>query len=128
MANIRDVSMDARLWLNKIKTKHWSRHAFDPSIKCDHVTNNMTKSFNSMLGDHRAKTYLNLVEFIRRMVIRRFQERKEECGRWKIEISPNVISKVLKVSQEIRILKLINVGDEEYELFEYSRTYVVKLG
>ncbi|TXG57121.1 hypothetical protein EZV62_018434 [Acer yangbiense] len=128
MANIRDVSMDARLWLNEIEAKHWSRHAFDPSIKCDHVTNNMTESFNSMLGDHRARTYLNLIEFIRRMVMKRFQERKEECSRWKTEIPPNVSSKVLKASKESRILRMINAGDGEYELIEYSTTYVVKLG
>ncbi|TXG72700.1 hypothetical protein EZV62_001279 [Acer yangbiense] len=62
------------------------------------------------------------------MVIRRFQERKDECGKWKTEIPPNVSSKVLKASKESRILRMINAGDGDYELFEYTRTYVVKLG
>ncbi|KAL5827111.1 hypothetical protein ACOSQ4_018908 [Xanthoceras sorbifolium] len=77
MAEIGRVNIDARTWLDKINPIHWSRHAFDQSIKCDHVTNNMTESFNSMLGDHRAKTFLQLLEFIRRMVMKRFQKRKE---------------------------------------------------
>ncbi|TXG69669.1 hypothetical protein EZV62_004604 [Acer yangbiense] len=80
---------------------HWPhasiRHAFDPSIKYDHVTNNMHEAFNSMLKDFRARTYLNLMEFIRRMVMTRFQVRNEgsghilpnykkksECGAWQI--------------------------------------------
>ncbi|KAL5760767.1 hypothetical protein ACOSQ2_019605 [Xanthoceras sorbifolium] len=79
MAKIERIDIDARTWLDKIDTLHWSRHAFDQSIKYDHVTNNMTESFNSMLGDHKAKTFLQLLEFIRRMVMKRFQKRKEEC-------------------------------------------------
>ncbi|KAL5833472.1 hypothetical protein ACOSQ3_017146 [Xanthoceras sorbifolium] len=72
MVEIGRVDIDARTWLDKINLIHWSRHAFDQSIKCNHVTNNMTESFNSMLGDHRAKTFLQLLEFIRRMVMKRF--------------------------------------------------------
>ncbi|TXG48130.1 hypothetical protein EZV62_027424 [Acer yangbiense] len=37
-------------------------------IRCDHMTNNMTEAFNSMLGTHRALTYLQLLEFIRHML------------------------------------------------------------
>ncbi|KAL5758424.1 hypothetical protein ACOSP7_021035 [Xanthoceras sorbifolium] len=90
MAEIRRVDMNAKTWLNKIDPIHWFRHAFDQSIKCDHVTNNMTESFNSMLGDHRAKTFLQLLEFIRRMIMKRFQKRKEECLGSKTEIPPSV--------------------------------------
>ncbi|KAL5750593.1 hypothetical protein ACOSP7_025196 [Xanthoceras sorbifolium] len=70
-ATIR-VDIDAKTWLDKIDLIHWSRHAFDQSIKCDHVTNNMTESFNSILGDHKAKIFLQLLEFIRRMIMKRF--------------------------------------------------------
>ncbi|KAL5784831.1 hypothetical protein ACOSQ2_007223 [Xanthoceras sorbifolium] len=82
MEEIDKVNKDAKIWLEQTQPHHWSRHAFDPSIKCDHVTNNMTESFNSMLGDHRAKTYLCLLEYIRRMVMKRFQKRKEEYGHY----------------------------------------------
>ncbi|KAL5734567.1 hypothetical protein ACOSP7_032428 [Xanthoceras sorbifolium] len=44
------TNKDARIWLDKIDPAYWSKHAFDSSVKCDHVTNNMTESFNSMLG------------------------------------------------------------------------------
>ncbi|KAL5856652.1 hypothetical protein ACOSQ3_004110 [Xanthoceras sorbifolium] len=76
MDAIKSTNKDARIWLDKIDPAYWSKHAFDNSVKCDHVTNNMTESFNSMLGEHRAKTYLCLLEHIRRIVIKRFQERK----------------------------------------------------
>lgn len=36
--------------LNNILSKHWSKHAFDDTIKINYVTNNMAESFNSKLN------------------------------------------------------------------------------
>ncbi|KAL5826269.1 hypothetical protein ACOSQ4_018066 [Xanthoceras sorbifolium] len=73
----------------------------------------MTESFNSMLGDHRARTYLQLLEYIRRMIMRRFQQRMEDC--------------ILKASKESRILRMLSAGNGEYELLGETRAYVAKL-
>ncbi|KAL5803156.1 hypothetical protein ACOSQ4_031461 [Xanthoceras sorbifolium] len=127
MAEIGMVDIDAKTWLDKIDPIHWSRHAFDQSIKCDHITNNMTESFNSMLGDHRAKTFLQLLEFIRRMVMKRFQKRKEKCLGWKTEIPPSVSKKILIASKDSRILGMLSAGNGEYELLDETRAYVVKI-
>ncbi|KAL5757169.1 hypothetical protein ACOSQ2_021915 [Xanthoceras sorbifolium] len=69
----------------------------------------MTKSFNSMLGDHRARTYLQLLEYIRRMIMRQFQQRMEDC--------------ILKASKESRILRMLSAGNEEYELLGETMAY-----
>ncbi|KAK3188304.1 hypothetical protein Dsin_027865 [Dipteronia sinensis] len=87
---IGDINPGAKVWLEKIDTRHWSRSAYDQLIRCDHVTNNMTEAFNSLLGTHRAATYLEMLEFIRRMLMRKFQERKEECAKWNAVIPPRV--------------------------------------
>ncbi|KAL5846133.1 hypothetical protein ACOSQ3_009657 [Xanthoceras sorbifolium] len=50
----------------------------------------MTESFTSMLGDHRARTYLQLLEYIRRMIMRRFQQRMEDCVKWKSDLPPTL--------------------------------------
>ncbi|KAL5774967.1 hypothetical protein ACOSP7_012524 [Xanthoceras sorbifolium] len=88
MDAIKSTNKDARIWLDKIDPAYWSKHAFDSSVTCDHVTNNMTESFNSMLGEHRAKTYLCLLEHIRRIVMKNFQERKEQCASHYMQFSP----------------------------------------
>ncbi|KAL5843669.1 hypothetical protein ACOSQ4_009627 [Xanthoceras sorbifolium] len=108
MTEIGNINKEARVWLEKIEPKYWSRHLFDCVIKCDHVTNNMTESFNSMLGDHRARTYLQLLEYIRRMIMRRFQQRMEDCVKWKSDLPPTVHSKILKASKESRILRMLS--------------------
>ena len=87
----------------------------------------MTEAFNSMLGDHRAKTYLELLEFIRRMIMKRFQMRKEESATWRSQIPPSMNSGILMAGRESRLLKMINVGKGEYELLGPTKTYGVKL-
>ncbi|KAK1584454.1 hypothetical protein Q3G72_033171 [Acer saccharum] len=59
----------------------------------------MTEAFNSLLGTHRSQTYLQLLEFIRRMLMRKFQERKEECDAWRTVLTPRVHAKILKHSK-----------------------------
>ncbi|KAK4421966.1 hypothetical protein Salat_2147300 [Sesamum alatum] len=43
----------------------WSRHGFDASVKVDHVTNNMTESFNAFLGKMRQRPVISLLEWYR---------------------------------------------------------------
>ncbi|KAL5832811.1 hypothetical protein ACOSQ3_016485 [Xanthoceras sorbifolium] len=87
----------------------------------------MTESFNSMLGDHRVRKYLQLLEYIRRMIMRRFQQRMKDCVNWKSDLPPTVNSKILKVSKESKILRMLSAGNGEYELLGETRTYVAKL-
>ncbi|KAK2641619.1 hypothetical protein Ddye_023382 [Dipteronia dyeriana] len=68
--DIGSINSQAMAYLAATEPCHWSRHAFDKSIKCDHVTNNMIEDFNSMLKDFRAMTYLGLMEYIKKMVSR----------------------------------------------------------
>ncbi|TXG64295.1 hypothetical protein EZV62_011289 [Acer yangbiense] len=125
---ISAINPDAKSWLQEIEPKHWSRHAYDQVIRCDYVTNNMTEAFNSMLGTHRASSYLDLRKFIRRMVMRKFQERKKECEQWNSVLSPKVNAKILKNSKESRMLTIITVGNKEYEILGPNEGYAVNLG
>ncbi|TXG51122.1 hypothetical protein EZV62_023646 [Acer yangbiense] len=121
------INPAAKKWLEEIDSQHWSRFAYDPVIRCDHVTNNMIEAFNSMLGSHRAASYLDMLEFIRRMVIRKFNERKEECRGWTSVLPPRVHAKILKHSKESMTLTMIAVGNMEYELLGPTGGYAVKL-
>ncbi|KAK1592272.1 hypothetical protein Q3G72_022079 [Acer saccharum] len=87
----------------------------------------MIEAFNSMLKDFKARTFLNLIEFIRRMVMAGFQVRKEVCGKWKYELPPNVNKKIVENGVESRILKIIHAGEGKYELMGLCRAYTAKL-
>ncbi|KAL5760474.1 hypothetical protein ACOSQ2_019312 [Xanthoceras sorbifolium] len=47
-----------------------ARHTFDPRIKSDHNTNNMSECFNSWIKDDRDKPILTLMESLRRKVMK----------------------------------------------------------
>ncbi|KAK2661586.1 hypothetical protein Ddye_000160 [Dipteronia dyeriana] len=68
-----------------------------------------------------------LLEFIREMVMRKFQERNEECATWRSVLPPRVDAKILKNNKQSRMLTIIAVGDMEYELLGPDGSYVVKL-
>ncbi|KAK2638225.1 hypothetical protein Ddye_026020 [Dipteronia dyeriana] len=125
--SIGEVDPKAKQWLLKIDPYCWSRFGYDQYIRCDHVTNNMTEAFNSMLGTHRAQTYLQLLEFIRRMVMRKLQERKEECKAWRDVLPPRVNARILKNSQASRQFIIISDEDQEYELLGPDGTFPMKL-
>ena len=51
-------------WLISKLEKMWTRHAYDPSITANYVTNNMIESFNQWVGDLRAKPALTMLDGI----------------------------------------------------------------
>ncbi|KAK2648283.1 hypothetical protein Ddye_015772 [Dipteronia dyeriana] len=113
MEEICIINHAAKKWLTDIDPQHWSRYAFDPVIRCNHVTNNMTKASDSMLSTHRAASYLDLLEFVRRMVMRKFNERNEECSSWSSVSTPRVHAKILKHSRKSRTLTMIVAVNRE---------------
>ncbi|TXG72988.1 hypothetical protein EZV62_001567 [Acer yangbiense] len=45
LASIREESLQATNWLMSEPVEKWARHAFEPSIKADHISNNMSECF-----------------------------------------------------------------------------------
>ncbi|TXG59922.1 hypothetical protein EZV62_014495 [Acer yangbiense] len=127
LQDIGSINHEAIAYLAAIEPCHLSRHAFDNSIKCDHVTNNMTEAFDNMLKDFRSRTYLGLMEYIRRMVISRFQLRKVECSRWGNGIPPAVNMKIKENSMKCKILRTLHSGQGKYEMLGLNMAYTANL-
>ncbi|KAK3226629.1 hypothetical protein Dsin_006491 [Dipteronia sinensis] len=69
LASIRAESEKAANWLMLEPVEKWARHAFEPSIKSDHVSNNILECFNSWIKDHKDKPVLQLLENLRRKIM-----------------------------------------------------------
>ncbi|KAL5743616.1 hypothetical protein ACOSQ2_026732 [Xanthoceras sorbifolium] len=78
MESIKKNSVEAYVWLKPVDK--WARHCFDPRIKSNHVTNNMSEYFNSWINDERDKPILTLLEHLRRKIMARLCEK---VVRWK---------------------------------------------
>jgi hypothetical protein len=80
MEKLRKLSNDAANWLldsERPKTM-WARHTIDHECRSDHVTNNVSESFNSWLGNDRKKTIVSMFESITCRLMARFQQRYEK--------------------------------------------------
>ncbi|KAK2644580.1 hypothetical protein Ddye_019775 [Dipteronia dyeriana] len=67
------------------------------------------------------------IKFTRRIVMRKFQERNEECDAWRTILPPKVQAKILKHSKTSRQMTIISTGEQEYEIMGPDRTFPVKL-
>ena len=79
MNGIRKIDEDAFQWLRKLNPKHWSVHAFDKFVKCDHTTNNMRESWNAWLGEMRKAPIITLLEHVRKPMMKAIIQRQQTC-------------------------------------------------
>jgi hypothetical protein len=62
-------------WLNHWHSLLWYRSGFNPAIKCDYITNNISEVFNNWIKDHKDLAVCELAEKIRVMVMELFFRR-----------------------------------------------------
>ena len=62
MDKMKSANEAAFNYLMDIPLGHWGRHAYDPTPKIDHCTNNMSESFNSWIEPVRGFSILNIME------------------------------------------------------------------
>ncbi|KAL0325623.1 UNVERIFIED_CONTAM: hypothetical protein Sradi_5131600 [Sesamum radiatum] len=124
---IKELKPTAYEWLLKIPAEMWSRHAFDPRIKNDHVTNNISESFNHWVGELRSKPILTLVDGLRAKLMSRLQKRKQKGIKWSGLVVPNVVKGLNLVKEESRKCHLLVAGDYEFEVQDENINYIVNL-
>uniref|UniRef100_A0A5B7ARQ4 SWIM-type domain-containing protein n=1 Tax=Davidia involucrata TaxID=16924 RepID=A0A5B7ARQ4_DAVIN len=122
------VSPDARTWLMRLPIASWSRHAFDPRLKNDHVTNNLTESFNNWILNLRCKPILTMLEGIRSKLMSRIRQRYEKGQTWEGIVTPNMKKKLSKIVEASRQCTILFAGGMEFEVKDGEGvTFVVDL-
>ncbi|XP_021860994.2 uncharacterized protein [Spinacia oleracea] len=77
MAAIKELNVEAFKYLEAINTSHWFRHGFNTASKSGMLLNNCCESFYNILREVRGKPILQLMEWIRRYVMQRFNGKRE---------------------------------------------------
>ena len=103
------------------------RHAYDPRIKIDHVTNNMTESFNQWVGGLRAKPAFTMLDGIRIKIMGRLNKRFEKANTSDSLVTPKIKKTLDLIQQDSRFCKVITTGDDEYHVVDGFTTFVVNL-
>ena len=127
MHRIRVNNEAAYDWLMSKPKEMWARHAYDPRIKIDHVTNNMTESFNQWVGDLRAKPALTMLDGIRIKIMGRLNKRFEKANTLDSLVTPKIKKTLDLIQQDSRFCKVIAAGDDEYQVVDGFTTFVVNL-
>ncbi|KAL2941691.1 Msx2-interacting protein [Bienertia sinuspersici] len=118
MEAINKTNPAARLWLANLGEQcRWTKHKFDPTIKCDVNKTNFVESFNATLGIDRCRPVLTLLEGIRRVTMVRLATRREACEKWqRNDICPNIMRRVQVLCQESRTCLAMLSEKGEYEI------------
>lgn len=116
MQAIKDLNNDAFIWLQKVPVEGRSRHAFDGRIRSDHITNNMTESFNNWLGNLRSQPILTMLEGIRCKLMGKFQTRYQKAMQWKSNVTLNVKKQLEVTLKWSRTCTVEYAGGNEYEV------------
>ena len=116
MERIESVSIDAHKWLSEVPTSAWSRHVFNEGVKNDHITNNLTESFNHWVGLLRFKLILTMLEGITTKLMSRLHKRYELGLIWPGMAGPHVRQRLNKAQMDGRKCSLLFAGGDGYDV------------
>ncbi|KAK9269428.1 hypothetical protein L1049_001201 [Liquidambar formosana] len=128
MDAMKRIDIVAYNWLMTIPVSQWSRHAFDPRVKNDSLTNNMSESFNQWVGELRCKPVLTMIDTIRCRLMSRTHKRYQKGSGWTNEITLAIMGKLDSIKQKSRTCHTMFAGGDEYEVIDGNRRHVVRLG
>ncbi|XP_059629954.1 uncharacterized protein LOC132272902 [Cornus florida] len=130
MRQIESISQDASNWLMEHPLETWTRHKFDDRVKCDYVTNNHVESFNSWLGNVRAKPITAVFECIRTKLMSKFNKRFQRTTDWTTIVVPKIKRRLNSNISKVGTCELTWPAEVVYEVTDNAKqkSYIVMLG
>lgn len=120
MNKIKKIKPSVYEWLLKNDPHTWSCHLFNYFFKIDHVTNNMSESWNEFLNKHKRKPVIELLKFIRLKLMKKMIRRRETCLEWPTNLSPRVQRKINELSKVARKLLVIKSSKHQFEVVDFQ--------
>ncbi|KAH9752681.1 SWIM-type domain-containing protein [Citrus sinensis] len=125
---LKKISDAAHRWLMNIPTVYWAKHTFPNHTKCNHVTNNMTESFNNWINSFRGMPIVRMLEEIRRKIMKLIHKRNEDAKKWNGHLPPLVRRKIVEARAAARGLTVIFGHENTFEVMEdLCKVFVVDL-
>nr|GEV79062.1 hypothetical protein [Tanacetum cinerariifolium] len=119
------VNEDAIKYLNDNHMKIWSRSKFGIISKCDYITNNISESFNSWIGELRYQPVINLLDAIIEKLMVRF-DNKRTIEQWKGNIVPTA-KKYLNEISKAREYEICRINENQAAVNCKGKRYEVIL-
>ncbi|XP_012828496.1 PREDICTED: uncharacterized protein LOC105949723 [Erythranthe guttata] len=90
MRDLASKDKDAFKWLAKRPVAHSTRAFFNTNSKCDALLNNMCESFNAMILRTRSLPIIDMLEAIRKTLMKRLHVKRDKMASHKGDICPNI--------------------------------------
>ncbi|KAF6150253.1 hypothetical protein GIB67_017153 [Kingdonia uniflora] len=82
MNHLKLENLDAHNWLLKEPFEHWARSQFDFTAKCEHITNNFSKSFNMWILKIKDRPIHKLLEKLNIMLMKLMYDTRLKAKEW----------------------------------------------
>ncbi|XP_021738189.1 uncharacterized protein LOC110704678 [Chenopodium quinoa] len=128
MESIKFLSKDAFVFLDDIPAKHWSRNAFSSNCKSNMLLNNVCETFNVVIREARDKPILTQMEWLRRYMMKRHNEKWEAGKKMEGKVTPYVTKLFERIERAARhCIVQVSRGDS-YEVELNGDTVLVDIG
>ncbi|XP_021747335.1 uncharacterized protein LOC110713178 [Chenopodium quinoa] len=127
MESINFLSEEAYDYLANIPPQHWSRHAFSPTCKSNMLLNNLCETFNAVIRDARDKPILTQMEWLRRCMMKRTNDKWMAASEWEGLCVPYVKKVFDGLEKYARTCTVQSGWGELYEVEYKDDTCVVNL-
>jgi hypothetical protein len=132
IASIISESPEPIQWLQKNLKLLWYRCAFNPEIKCDYITNNISESFNNRLRDYKDLPICDLADKITGYIMDLWYRRRNIAYRLpEGRILPAIMVQLKANTRGLGHLKISPSANWSAEVWDHSgskvRRHIVKL-
>ncbi|KAL9661622.1 hypothetical protein QQ045_026446 [Rhodiola kirilowii] len=94
MNYLKELDSAAYTHLLKLDPSYWSKHAFGYFVKSDAVCSNISECFNSYIKVARDQPIITCLETIRRLLMKRFYEKRIGIEKYSGNICPRINQKL----------------------------------
>jgi hypothetical protein len=132
IAKMLTESLAAVQWLQKNHKYLWYRHAFNPEIKCDYITNNVAESFNNWIRDHKDLSVADLDDNIREKIMVLWSKRRNIAFRLpEGKILQAIMVQLKANTRGLGHLRIVPCSNLSAEVWDHTSTrverHIVKL-
>ncbi|XP_012828829.1 PREDICTED: uncharacterized protein LOC105950054 [Erythranthe guttata] len=129
MRDLASKDKDTFKWLAKRPAAHWSRAFFNTNSKCDTLLNNMCESFNAMILRPRSLPIIDMLEAIRKTLMKRLHVKRDKMSSHKGDICPNIQRQIEELKKKSMEFIANWNGKDQFEVENcYGDRFKVHLG
>ncbi|ERM94675.1 hypothetical protein AMTR_s00011p00223810 [Amborella trichopoda] len=127
MFDIQCADLEAYAWIKNISPKYWADDYF-PWTRYNHLTSNMTESFNAWILSAREKSIIIICEEIRVSVMTRFEDKRELGNTWSSILVPKAQELLdLRKMKAKFFHTVISTMDTQFEIHHLEKKYAIDL-